>query len=74
MAKRGPYEVDCSIKGCSRVAYRGFLCRKHKQLLPLGMVIEAVSEGITASSRIAHKHRKRQLAYVRKLLATQGTE
>lgn len=61
---------DCEIKGCTQASYRGPMCRKHKKLVPMGMVIEQMVEGMTASHRIASKHRKRQLAFVRAKIAS----
>lgn len=58
----------CKIKGCARTAHKGFLCRGHYALVPQAMPMDLVIESMHAQRKIAAKHHRKQLAYVRSLL------
>ena len=66
---RDPHTPDCSIKGCKRAAYKGYLCRDHYRMVPpeLSGYMGAVKYMI-AAHRAADRHHKAQLAAVRKAL------
>jgi hypothetical protein len=72
---RNPYTPDCSIKGCTRAAGKGYLCRMHYAMIPPELSGYLVaSQVMLAAYRAADKLHKDQLAAVRKVLATRGTE
>ena len=66
---RDPHTPDCSIKGCTRAAYKGFLCRMHYGMVPRelsGYLVAA--EAMTAAHMATRRLHRRQLAAVRKVL------
>jgi hypothetical protein len=72
---RDPYTPDCSIKGCTRVAFTGELCRKHYALVPKAIKRQVMIDVMDATHRIGRRHHAKQLRYVRSVLsATGGTE
>lgn len=66
---RSPSTPDCSIKGCTRAAHKGFLCREHYRLVPYSMTKECASEVMDTAYAIGKKHHRKQLAFVRRQLA-----
>ena len=66
---RLPSTPDCSIKGCSRAAHKGFLCRKHYEMLPPSERGYAVAaDAMMAAWKASDWWHKRQLRVVRELL------
>ena len=66
---RDPHTPDCSIKGCTRAVYRGYLCRMHYGMLPRTAGYAAAMATMQAAWSAARKHHRKQLAEVRKILA-----
>lgn len=61
----------CKIKGYKFTRHKGDLCRAHYQIVPHAMKCGAAADAMVAAHRAAKKWHRRQLAYVRKVLAEQ---
>ena len=66
---RDPRTPDCGIKGCARAVRKGYLCRKHYDLLPDDTGIRVYMAGLMAQSKAVDAYHRKQLAYVRKVLS-----
>lgn len=66
---RNPATPDCSISGCTRAAYKGFLCSKHYAMVPPELSgYRAAAEAMIAAHKVSRLFHKKQLAAVRKLV------
>jgi hypothetical protein len=59
----------CGIKGCTRHAFKGRMCRLHYGMVPASSKIAVMIECMTAQRRIADKHHRRMLRELRRSLA-----
>ena len=56
---RDPRTPDCSVRGCTRAAYRLGLCREHARYLPVAFGVECAVECMKAQRRVKlHYHRR----------------
>jgi len=71
--KAGRENHPCQIKGCKRRTYKGGLCRGHYDLVPLAMRMDCTIECMTAQRKVAARHHRKQLAYVKSLPSSPST-
>jgi len=58
----------CGIRGCTRTAYKGELCRTHWNMVPYSEKVQLQLDAMTAVRTVTRKHHRRFLRLVRGLV------